>query len=288
MYSAAHSAASATHPKHADFQGAWQVGVMRPGTSRSGSFVIHAAPGTGPLKVSFKFQPGQPSDGGTAIPTGSQPGAWRVTLPGTTSVDRSSNALVRFSVSVPASAKPGSYTGTIVATASNGQTMRIPVYAAVPLHDTRSTAGIGGAQARITSGRDVFAKGDTVWPSVLGVAGGTLADWLVYPVELPANLAQARFSVYDAAAGDETYDLYLYDAGFNLLASSHPFAPAGVTDVPANDARGPSTKAAPQLLVRSNPAAGRYYVAVNRARIGGTTTGDFGAFVLTLDEIARP
>ncbi len=54
----------------------------------------------------------------------------------------------------------------------------------------------------------------------------------------------------------------------------------------ANNARGPSTQASPQVLSVAAPAGGRYYVAVNRAKIGGTTTGDFGAFVLTLDEAA--
>jgi uncharacterized repeat protein (TIGR01451 family) len=93
--------------------------------------------------------------------------------------------------------------------------------------------------------------------------------------------------VYDAAAGDETYDLYLYDQRFDLIASTHPFASPGVTDKTANDARGPSTQAAPQVLSLPAPAAGRYYLTVNRAKIGGTTSGDFGAFVLTLDEIGK-
>jgi hypothetical protein len=120
------------------------------------------------------------------------------------------------------------------------------------------------------------------------VALGAAADWLVYPVDLPSGLAEARFSVYDAAAGDETYDLYLYDSSFSLIASTHPFKADGVTDVEANDQRPPSTATAPQVLLRSRPAGGRYYIAVNRARVGGTSTGDFGKFALALDEVTTP
>jgi hypothetical protein len=59
----------------------------------------------------------------------------------------------------------------------------------------------------------------------------------------------------------------------------------GVTDPVANDARGPSTQAPPQELTVANPAAGRHYLVVSRAKVGGVGVGDFGAFVLTLDEI---
>ena len=155
------------------------------------------------------------------------------------------------------------------------------------LHDTATAAGNApGPQARITSARDVFAKGDTVWPSVVGTPGtGTSADWLVYPVELATGLSSARLSVWDSATGDETYDLYLYDAGYGLIASTHPFAADGVTDVNANNGRGPTTQAAPGVLTLTAPAAGRYYVVVSRAKVGGTSSGDFGSFVLTLDEV---
>ena len=39
------------------------------------------------------------------------------------------------------------------------------------------------------------------------------------------------------------------------------------------------------MLTVGNPAAGRHYVVVSRAKVGGSSTGDFGSFVLTLDEI---
>jgi hypothetical protein len=39
------------------------------------------------------------------------------------------------------------------------------------------------------------------------------------------------------------------------------------------------------VLTLANPTAGRHYVVVNRAKVGGVGTGDFGSFVLTLDEI---
>ena len=60
-----------------------------------------------------------------------------------------------------------------------------------------------------------------------------------------------------------------------------------MTDVVANNGRGPTPAATPQMLTLTAPAAGRYYVAVSRAKVGlGQVSADFGAFVLTLDEIA--
>jgi hypothetical protein len=128
-----------------------------------------------------------------------------------------------------------------------------------------------------------------VWPFVPGSGvTGAGSDWFVYPVELGSPLTEARFSVYDAAVGDETYDLYLYDASYDLVATSHPFAADGVTDVVANNARGPTPAAAPQVLTLTAPAQGRYYVAVSRAKIAPLPgIGEFGAFVLTLDEVAE-
>ena len=106
------------------------------------------------------------------------------------------------------------------------------------------------------------------------------------PVDLASGLSQARFSVYDMTTHNDTYDLYLYDGHMGLISSTHPFASNGVTDVPSNAQRGPSTQASPQVLSISAPSAGRFYLAVSRARIGGTLAGaSFGAFVLNLDEI---
>jgi hypothetical protein len=175
----------------------------------------------------------------------------------------------------------------LLAQTTSGQLIRIPALAVVALHDDDlAAAQAPGPQAIIASEADVFAKDDTTWPSAAGTPGtGSNADWLVYPVELAPDLSEARFSVFDTADGDETYDLYLYDARLELVASTHPFAAPGVTDQVANGARGPSTVEAPQDLVLSTPAGGRHYLAVSRARIGGTTSGDFGAFVLTLDEV---
>ena len=97
---------------------------------------------------------------------------------------------------------------------------------------------------------------------------------------------EARFRVHDAAAGDETYDLYVYGADYALRASTHPFASDGVTDVQANNARGPVHAGEPADAHAPEPAAGRYYVAVSRAKVGLLPgSGDFGAFVLALDEV---
>jgi subtilisin family serine protease len=291
IYSAASGTGAAAGTGHRDLQGSWQVGAIAPGSTQTQRFVLRTAPAAGPVNVSFSFAPGQPSDGSTAIPAGSGPGAWAVRLPGRTSVGRNRSTIVSFSVSVPSSAPAGTYTGAVVARVSNGQTLRIPVFASVPLHDPNPAAGnVPGPQARIVSADDVFAKDDTTWPSAAGTPGtGANADWLVYPVDLASRLDSARFAVYDSHAGDETYDLYLYDARLDLIATTHPFVPpeteSGVTNQPENDARGPTTEASPQELLLTAPAGGRYYLAVNRAKVGGTSTGDLGSFVLTLDEV---
>lgn len=282
-YSAASGIGADAGTGHRDLQGSWQIGAVAAGSTQTQRFVLHAAPSAGPLTAGFSFVSGNPSDSSSALPE-----SW-VTLPGTASIPGGGDALVSFTVAVPPGAPAGTYTGAVLVPLSDGQVLRIPVFASVALHDSSGAPeNTPGPQARIASALDVFGKDDTSWPSAVGTAGtGANADWLVYPVELAGGLDSARFSVYDAAAGNETYDLYLYDQKLDLLASTHPFASPGVTDKTANHARGPSTATAPQVLSLPTPAAGRYYLTVNRAKIGGTTSGDFGAFVLTLDEIGK-
>lgn len=285
VYSAASGSGldAGTGPR--DLQGSWQIGATTAGATVTQSFVVHAAPGAPRSQVRFSFAPGNPSDASRAIVVGKN--AWSLGLPGTVNVSPGGDVVVKLTAKVPTSAAPGNYTGTVVATVSNGQVLRIPVFASVALHDTSTAAGSAGAQAVVSSGADVFAKSDTIWPSAAGAAGtGAGSDWMLFPVDLAAGLREARFRVHDAAVGDETYDLYLYGRDYALRASTHPFAADGVTDVQANSARGPSTQANPQSLTLQNPAAGRYYVAVSRARVGFLPGGgDFGAFVLALDEV---
>ena len=296
VYSAATASGSGLGTGPRDLQGSWQVGAIDAGGSQTQRFVVRSAPGAASTNVTFSFAAGHPSDGSHAIPTAG-PGAWTIGLPATTTVAGGGSASVSLSVRVPSTAAPGTYTGVVTARTASGQTIRIPVLAIVALHDPNTAAGnTGGPQAGIVSDHDIFAKGDTAWPSVVGAANGAAADWQVFPVDLAAGLASARFSIVDAAAGDETYDLYLYDGTLDLVASSHPFAADGTTDVAANNQRGPSTAAAPTIVDLVAPASGRYYVAVNRARIGQSPlepAGDFGAYRLSLDEIgpsgpARP
>jgi uncharacterized repeat protein (TIGR01451 family) len=283
VYSAASGSGQDAGTGPRDLQGSWQVGAIRAGVSRTQSFVVHAAPGVS-THVRFEYAPGRPSDGSSALP------AYWVKLPsGSTSVRSGRDQLVKLKLSVPSSAPAGTYTGIVVVRVSNGQTLQVPVFASVALHDLDTTRGNPpGLQARIVSAADVYAKTDTLWPSVVGSAGtGAGSDWLVFPVELGSQLSEASFSVYDAAGSDDTYDLYVYDDEYELLASTHPFASEGVTDALANSARGPTLAAAPQVLTLTAPAAGRYYVAVSRAKVGLLqVSGDFGAFVLTLDEVS--
>ena len=288
VYSAGSGSGPVFGTGHRDFQGSWQVGAVTAGSKMTQKFVLHAAPGVAAQKASFVFEAGHPSDGTKAIPTGRVAGAWTVSLPGKTSVTRGGNAVVSFTMSVPAGTPVGMYSGRVVVTTTSGQVIRVPVFASVALHDSNAAAGNApGPQARFASANDVYGKDDTTWPSVAGTAPtGTNADWVVFPVELANGLSQALFTVYDATAHNDTYDLYLYDSHMDLLASTHPFSSDGVTDVSANAQRGPSTQASPQVLSLNAPAGGRLYLAVSRARIGGTLAGaSWGAFVLTLDEI---
>jgi subtilisin family serine protease len=283
VYSAASGSGVAAGTGPRDLQGSWQIGAIRAGTSRSQRFVLHAAPGVS-RSARFAYSPGQPSDGSTALPA-----SW-VRLPGgSTNVRSGKTTTVTFKVSVPSGAPAGTYTGTVLVQVSNGQALAVPVFASVALHDgNRASGNMPGPQARFVSAGDVYAKWDTQWPSVAGSPGtGAGSDWLVYPVEFGPGLAEARFSVHDAAFGDETYDLYVYGPDHSLLASTHPFAAPGVTDAVANAERGPSTAETPQALTLVAPAAGSYTVAVSRAKVGMFPgSGDFGAFVLTLDEVA--
>ena len=286
LYSVASGSGATAGTGHRDLQGSWQVGAAAAGSKAAQKFVVHAAPGAPKTTVRFAFSGGNPSDGSRAIPT-SGAGAWQVSLPGATKVNPGGDAIVTFNLSIPSSAPAGTYSGVVLGTTDRGQTVRIPVFVSVALHDTATAAGNApGPQARIASAHDVFAKGDTTWPSAVGTPGtGSSADWLVYPVNLATGLSSARFSVWDSDHGDETYDLYLYDAGYGLIAHTHPFLTDGVTDVNANNARGPTTQASPGTLALSAPAGGRYYIVVSRAKVGGTSAGDFGSFVLTLDEV---
>jgi subtilisin family serine protease len=285
MYSAASGSGvdAGTGPR--DLQGTWQVGAVAAGEKVSQKFVVHAAPGVGRVKVRFAFTGGNPSDGSGAITS-----PWRLGGPASVDVPAGGDATVTFNVEVPKAAAPGSYTGALLASVSNGQTLHVPIYASVALHDGNTATGnVPGAQARVDSRLDDFAKGDTLWPAVAGQAiSGSLSDWRVYPVELGTRLKSASFTAWDTATtpGTETYDLYLYGADLALETSTHPFLSPGTTDVLTNSSRAASTEAAPQKLIVTAPAAGRHYLVVSRARTGNATpgAGDFGSYALRLDE----
>ena len=283
VYSGASGSGAGAGTGPRDLQGSWQIGAIRAGVSRSQEFVLHAAPGVS-RSARFAYSPGHPSDGSKALPA-----SW-VRLPGgSTNVRSGKTTTATFKVSVPSSAPAGTYTGSVLVQISNGRVLAVPVSASVALHDlNRASENVPGPQARFVSAGDVYAKWDTQWPSAAGSAGtGAGSDWLVYAAELGSGLAEARFSAHDAAFGDETYDLYVYGTDHSLVASTHPFAVPGVTDVVANSQRGPSTADTPQALTLVSPPAGRYTVAVSRAKVGMLPgSGDFGAFVLTLDEVA--
>jgi uncharacterized repeat protein (TIGR01451 family) len=268
-----------------DFQGSWQIGAVTAGSTVTQRFVLHAAPSAAAASATFAWQAGNPSDASSAMPA-----SW-VTLPPGASLAAGGAAIVEVSATIPTDAAAGNYTARLRIQLSNGQTLRLPVYASVTLEDVDPKPGnASGPQAMIDSAPDVFARDNTSWPSVLGQAGGAASDWLVYPVELEAGLSEARFTVRDAAVPfDEVYDLYLYESDFDLLASTHPFASPGVTDTNANDARCPQAPCAPSALTLTAPLPGRYYIAVNRAKSGGgPRIGDFGEFVLALDTVRPP
>jgi hypothetical protein len=237
------------------------------------------------VKVRFAITGGNPSDGSGAITS-----PWKLGGPSSIDVPAGGDATVTFNVEVPRTAAPGSYTGELLASVSNGQSLHLPIFASVALHDANTAANALGAQARVDTPLDVFAKGDTLWPAIGGQAiSGALSDWRVYPVELASKLKSATFTVWDSStAGDDTYDLYLYDSNLALETSTHLWLGnrPGYTDVNANKARPASTAVDPLHLVVSAPTAGRHYLVVSRARVGALTpgTGDFGSYSLRLDE----
>jgi len=285
VYSAGPVAGAAAGPR--DFQGTWQAGAVAAGTSSSQRFVLQAAPRSGPYAVSFSLSPGRPSDGMRSLPS-----AW-VKLPGGLTVQAGGSGTADFRLSVAATATPGAYGATVLVRLSSGTILHVPVLVTVPFHDADTGAGSVGVQGSYASDRDVFGKTDTIWPSVLGAANGAGADWTVFPVDLASDLGEVDISAWDTAgAADETYDLYLYDSNLDLIASTHPFTSdrSGVTDVTAS--RTPSSESAPALLRIPTPAAGRHYLAVNRAHIvddpPGYPTQSVGSFSLRLDEVRAP
>jgi hypothetical protein len=220
-------------------------------------------------------------------------------MPKPTTVKSGNDVVVTMKLKIPASAPAGLRSGIVLVNVAGvagvngqpgaGQVLRIPVFAAVALHDTNYARGnTPGPTAAIDTARDVFAKSDTFWPSAVGQPGtGSNADWLVSPVDLAGGLTDAVFTAWDTAGASNTYDLYLYDARYDLIASTHPFAAEGVTDQAANDARGPSTAVDPARLVLTSPIGGRYYLALSRAKVGRnylTTSGDMGSAAIRLDE----
>jgi subtilisin family serine protease len=299
IYSAASGTGASAGTGPRDLQGSWQIGPVSAGTTVEQKFIIHSAPGAANAKVTFSFVPGNPSDGSRAI-TPSGAGSWSVGLPKTTTVKSGRDEVVTMKLKVPADAPAGLWTGVVLVnvagvagidgTPGRGQVLRIPVFAAVTLHDANVARGnASGPSTAIDTDRDVFAKQDTIWPSALGQPGtGSNADWLVHPVDLGAGLSEALFTAWDTAGLGNTYDLYLYDARFDLIASTHPFATDGVTDSQANAERGPSTTAEPARLSISAPAGGRYYLALSRAKVGRnylTAAGDMGSASIRLDEV---
>lgn len=291
IYRVARGIEAATAPRNQELQGTWMVGVTTPGVIEGARWVLRAAPDAAATQARFEFVAGEPSDGSRAIPT-QGPLAWSMGLPGATPIAAGGSAIAHLTLRAPKGTPAGIYSGAVLVHLTNGQELRVPVVASVPLHDPKPVAGNApGVRARIVSAQDVYAKGDTVWPSLAGAAQGAAADWLIYPVELAEDLDRVRFQVYDARTDDddETYDLYLYDDHFDLVASTHPFL-AGVTNKPANDSRGPSTVADPQVLELADPPGHRYYLVVNRAKVGtaDAINGDFGAFVLKMDEVGIP
>ncbi len=289
IYRVARGIEAATAPRNQELQGAWMVGVTTPGVIEGARWVLRAAPDAAATQASFQFVASEPSDGSRAIPTDG-PLAWSIGLPGPTPIPAGGSAIAHLTLEAPKGTPAGIYSGAVLVSLTNGQQLRVPVVASVPLHDPKTLAGNApGPRARFASQQDVLAKGDTVWPSLVGAAQGAAADWLIYPVELAKDLERVRFEVYDARTDDddETYDLYLYDTHFDLVASTHPFLIDGVTDKTRNDARPPSTASDPQVLELEDPPGRRYYLVVSRAKVGQTDPirGDFGAFVLTVDEV---
>jgi subtilisin family serine protease len=288
VYSAASGTGATAGTGPRDLQGSWQVGAIPAGSSVTQRFVAHAAARAGKQKLTVTFDGGSPSDGSEAIPTAGA-GAWSVQLPTAFNVSAGGDATFSLSLTVPAGTAPGIYTGAVRMTTSSGQQIHLPVFAVVSMHDPDPAEGNAPGPQAAAIRSDAFAKADTLWPSVVGSTGtGASSDWNVYAVELGSDLTRAVFTAADVDSGTDTYDLYLYDADLDLVASTHPGAMVGVTDQAANQARGPTPASAPQVLTIPTPAGGRHYLVVNRAkvgRVGPQPAGDFGAFSLTLDEV---
>ena len=138
VYSAASGSGQDAGTGPRDLQGSWQIGAIQAGVTRTQRFVVHAAPGAPrPRFASSSCLGIRPTGPGDPLAA-----AWSVNLPsGSTSVRSGRDEVVTFKISVPASAGPGMYSGTVVARVSNGQTLHVPVFASVALHDPNTAVG---------------------------------------------------------------------------------------------------------------------------------------------------
>ena len=271
-------------PGRATSRGSWQIGAVNTGTTVSQRFVVHAAPGAPGVSATFSYEAGHPSDSSSALPA-----SW-VTVPGTTAIAAGGgDAVVTVQASIPAGAAPGYYTGRLVVQVSNGQTLRLPVFAAVVVRDPSPRAG---ELVTVASEADVFARGDTTAVGRRGRRRGHLRLGRL-PVDVGAGFSEAP---PDRPRRDARRRRPLRPLRLRPVA----VLPAARVDpsVCGRGGHGHQRERRPLLAAPCAPASltlspqalgppGRYYVAVNRAKSGGTKTGDFGAYVFTVDESTR-
>ncbi len=212
--------------------------------------------GPGPFSASFSFLPGNPSDGSRAITAGKT--GWRIDLPGKASIARGGDAVVNFKARVPADAAPGSYTGTVVVTVSNGQTLRIPVFASVALHDGKRGRRHERAARRPSSPRGTSSARPTprgpsrVRAPVPARTGsctrsssraGSRPPCSRFTGSLPATTRTTSTSTTRATSSSPA------------RIRSTRLRP-GTTDALVNGGRGPTTAASPQTLTLDRSRAG--------------------------------
>ncbi|HEX9696211.1 MAG TPA: S8 family serine peptidase [Actinomycetota bacterium] len=250
------AAAKPSAPAMHEWQSSFQAGTVKPQQTTSRTLTLHPATAR-TYSVSLRAAAGAASVNAATI----DPSWW--TLPAATSVSGRAPKNVAASLTIPASAKPGHYTGYLLAdvtdtTTGVRTTLRMPVLAVVEITDANAGEGPVAVNG--------FTKAIDNSGPFTG-ASGIESDFPIYAIDAPDGLERLDLTL--AGTGSDTWDLFVYDRWGNVVADTF-LAPPG-----------------PASLSLAGLLPGEYRVAVSLTLPEGGNTAADGprgrAFTLTAD-----
>lgn len=226
------------NPGPYDLQSSIHAGILKPGETGMRTLALHPATSHA-YDVTFRAVGGVPSLNAKVIPA-----SWW-SLPGATTATGATKAGV--SLKVPAGAKPGIYTGYVLADATDRVTgerfsLRLPAMVVVEIADYSAQEGDG--QRAIVDG---FTRAyDYTTFLTLVVIDAVNNDWPMYAIEAPQGLQSLKLELTGQGASNDDWDLFVYDERGLAVGDT------------ANGVPGPSPS-----LTLSGLAPGNYRVAVS-------------------------